>query len=602
MEDLEPKNDKETSPLKNLLKVLPYLTEYKWKVATVVAGSIIFAIFRLVDPYIYKIILDEILVKTFTGYLDPMTAVKTVALSCFAIFLLRIATSSIFGFYSYMSMEIGDKLEMRMFRDALGHLQSLDMAFHHNRNSGEILARVDRGIDGLRRVLHDNISKFFLPGSINIVCLVGWIFYQNWKLALAATTFIPLLLYFSLKKAKPIYIEQSKINKAYEKIYHRAYEGVYNIEAVVSFNASRHELDLFDKERIPALHSQLQIARWWRILGFHASFFEVLGRIAVIILGTWLVTQKATTPGEIIMFLAYIAMLYQQLPDMITVYLSMQQDLSKVQRFFNLRNIEPKVKESADATEMLPVKHAIELKNVSFSYGEGKETLKQINLAIPVGQKIAIVGHTGSGKTTLANLVQRYYDPTSGIITFDGTDLRKLKLDSMRRQITIVPQHALLFSRTIRENIAYGHNSPDDEAIVAAAKIANAHDFIETKPDKYNTMIGEKGIKLSGGEQQRISIARAIYCNASVIIMDEATSHLDADSEAIVQDALWKLLEGKTAIIIAHRLSTILKADSIVVMENGEIVDQGTNEELMARCGMYQRLYNRQFRIEETED
>ena len=302
------------------------------------------------------------------------------------------------------------------------------------------------------------------------------------------------------------------------------------------------------------------------------------------------------------MFLAYISMLYQPLLDMITVYLSMQQDLSKVQRFFNLRDTEPKVSEFKNASEMPPLRHVIEFKDASFSYDGNKETLQNINLVIPAGKKIAIVGRTGSGKTTLANLVQRYYDPTSGIITIDGTDLRKIKLRSMRSQIAIVPQHALLFSRTIKDNIAYGKENPDEQTIIEAAKIANAHEFIEAKPEKYNTLIGEKGIKLSGGEQQRISIARAVFCNASVIIMDEATSHLDADSEAIVQDALWKLMDNKTAIIIAHRLSTILKADIIVVMEKGQIVDRGTNEELMSRCEIYKKLYNRQFKIDETED
>ncbi len=585
----------------NMKRVVPYLSEYKFKITIIILGSLLFALIRLIDPYIYRIVMDDVLVKAYTGNLSLGPAIRTVAIACSVIFFLRIVTSSVFGFYSYLSLEVGNRIEMKMFRDALAHLQSLDMSFHHNQNSGEVLAKVERGIGGLQRVMHDNLSKFFLPGTINVTCLLVWIFYQNWKMAVAATFFIPFHIYFSLGKAKPIYEEQSKINKAEEKIYHRAYEGIYNVEAVVSFNASRHELSLFDKERIPAFYSQLRIAKWWRLLGFSASFFEVLGRTAIIIVGTYLTIQKKATPGEILMFLAYITMLYQPLLDMITTYLSMQQDLSKVHRFFDLLDTKPKVTEISNPIDMSPLRHSIELKNVSFGYEDSTGVIKDMNLVIPAGKKIAVVGKTGAGKSTLASLIQRFYDPEAGIITADGNDLRNIGLESLRRQITTVPQHALLFSRTIKENIAYGCDEPDDNKIIEAARIANAHEFIDSKPEKYDTVIGEKGVKLSGGEQQRISIARAVFSNASLIIMDEATSHLDTDSEAVVQEALWKLMEGKTAIIIAHRLSTILRADSIVVMDKGRIIDRGTSQELLERCLLYRRLYNRQFELEDDD-
>lgn len=583
--------------MNELSRILPYLKAHRWKVWVICLGSVIFGILRLVDPYIYKIIMDDVLVKSFTGGAESATVFRIVLNSCLAIFLLRIGSSLIQSYYTYLSMEVTSKVEMKMFRDALAHLQVLDMTFHHSRNSGETLEKVSRGIDSITNILHGDIAKFFLPSFFNIICLTVWIFLVHWQLAVAATFFIPFHLYFSLKKAKPIYQEQWEINKAYERIYHRAFEGVYNIEAVTSFTASPQELKQFDRERQPALLRQMKIARWWRILGFSTSFFEVTGRIAVIITGTWLVTKKQVTPGDIVMFLAYINMLYQPVMEMITISVAMQQSLSRMRRFFDILDTQPKIHDLPGAVAMPPLRHTIEFKNVSFAYDGLTKVLHDINLTITAGQKIAVVGPTGAGKSTLANLIQRYYDPSSGLITTDGTDLRKLSLHSLHQEITIVPQQALLFSRTVLENIAYGQEEPDEVAVKQAAIIANANKFIEEKPQKYLTLIGERGVKLSGGEQQRVSIARAVLRDASVIIMDEATSHLDSYNESLVQEALWRLIEGKTAIIIAHRLSTVRKADAIVVMDRGHVIDFGPHRELIKRCPLYKKLHGLQFQV-----
>jgi len=607
--------------VKSIIRAWPYLVPYKLKLAIIIAGTILFALIRLIDPYLYKKLVDEVLVGGVSGEINMNTALWGAVKICSLILFLRIGTSLIFSFYSYLSLEIVSLVEAKMFRSSLSHLQSLDMSFHNSKNSGEILSRVDRGIDSLTRILHENIAKFFLPGIVNIVCLIVWITYQNKYLALASVFFIPLHIYFSLKKAGPIYANQSKINKLYEKAYHRAYEGINNIGAVISFNAAEHELALFDKDSQAALKLKLAIAKWWRILGFSASFFEVLGRISVIILGTYLVAKKMTTVGEIVMFLAYTSMIYQPLLDMITTYLMMQIELSKAKRFTDLMDIKPRLREAPDPIKLSRVKKGIKFRGVSFRYEDfeipesiensddaysetskldgdkAEQILEDMDLFIPAGSKVAFVGPTGSGKSTMANLIHRYYDSTAGTITIDGVDLRNIDSRCLHELITVVPQHALLFSRTIKENIAYGRENATDEEIVNAAKIANAHEFITKKPKGYDTLIGEKGVRLSGGEQQRISIARAVLQNASVIIMDEATSHLDSLSESLVQEALWKLIEGKTAIIIAHRLSTIVSADMIVVLNKGGIVDHGTSQELLGRCELYQELYKKQFEM-----
>lgn len=610
--------------IKSIIRTWPYLTPYKLKLTIIIIGTILFALIRLVDPYLYKKLVDDVLVGGISGGISLNLALWGAAKICALILFLRISTSLIFSFYSYLSLEIVSLVEAKMFRNSLSHLQSLDMSFHNSKNSGEILSRVDRGIESLTRILHENIAKFFLPGIVNIVCLVFWITYQNKYLALASVFFMPLHIYFSLKKAGPIYANQSKINKLYEKVYHRAYEGINNIGAVISFNAAEHELALFDKDSQAALKLKLAIAKWWRILGFSASFFEVLGRISVIMLGTCLVVKKMTTVGEIVMFLAYISMIYQPLLDMITTYLMMQVELSKAKRFTDLMDIKPRLKEASEPFKLSRVKKGIRFKEVSFRYEdfeipesiEGSDDawsetskingdkdehiLENINLFLPAGSTVAFVGPTGSGKSTLANLVHRYYDPTAGTITIDQVDLKNIKSQCLHELVTVVPQHALLFSRTIKENIAYGRENATNEEIMNAAKIANAHEFIIKKPKGYDTLIGERGVRLSGGEQQRISIARAVLQNASVIIMDEATSHLDSLSESLVQEALWKLMKNKTAIIIAHRLSTIVSADMIVVLNKGEIIDHGTNQELLGRCELYQELYKKQFEMSES--
>ncbi len=617
---------KKEGMIRIIARMFPYLARYKAKIAIILTGTVLFGLIRLVDPYLYKKFIDEVLAGAFSGKIQLYGAMMGALKICAIIFILRIATSLIFAFYSFLSLEIVSLVEARMFRDSLSHLQSLDMSFHDSKNSGEILSRVDRGIESFTRILHENIAKFFLPGIVNISCLIAWIIFQNKWLAFASLFFLPFHIYFSLKKAGPIFTDQSKINRLYEKVYHRAYEGIYNVAAVISFNSARHELSLFDADSEKALALKLSIAKLWRILGFSASFFEVLGRIFVILLGTYLVTKRMVTVGEIVMFLAYISMIYQQLLDMITTYLMMQQELSKAKRFSDLMEIKPRIIEAKNPVEINRVQKGITISHVSFRYEEVKvpesierveedinltsrinaneeqgQILDDINLFIPAGKKVAFVGPTGSGKSTLANLVHRYYDPTLGVILIDDVDIRDVGLEALHNMVTIVPQQALLFSRTFKENIAYGKKDADDEKIMAAAKIANAHDFIIKKPKGYDTLIGERGIRLSGGEQQRLSIARAVLQNASVIIMDEATSHLDSLSEGCVQEALWKLIEGKTAIIIAHRLSTVLRADMIVVINDGKMVDCGTNEELLSRCELYQELHKKQFQAPRGE-
>ena len=584
--------------MKYLKQLWPYLAEHKRKVWVVCIGSIIFALLRLVDPYLYKIAIDDVLVKLYQGQIELAVGMRIVIWACIIFLGAKILTSLIYAFYTYFSLVVYFRIEGKMYYESKRHLQSLDIAFHHGQNTGDLMSRVERGIAGATKILHEEISRNILPNGLNVILLLSFIFYWDWRLSSAAIFFLPAHVYFSVRNAVPITKEQTIITKLQDKLSHLCYEAIANIEAVISFNSSQRELEAFQRVREEIYERQLKTARVWRVVGFSASFFEVLGRMSVLVMGTWLIASKSVTPGEIVMFLVYMAMLYNPLFELIISSLRVKQELPKVERFTDLMNVAPKVINLSNAVDMSPLRGSIEFKNVSFVYEGAKEALVDIDLKITAGKKVALVGKSGAGKSTLANMVQRYYDPTSGIIAFDGTDLRKFKLESVHREVTIVSQQPWLFSRSIKENIAYGRPEATDEEIKQAAIAANAHNFIMEKLDGYETLIGEDGVRLSGGEQQRISIARAILCNASVIIMDEATSHLDSENEALIQEAIGRLTKNKTMIIIAHRLSTVLGADMIVVMDGGRIVDAGTNEELLSRCQIYQRLYNRQFKDE----
>ncbi len=588
--------------MKHLKDLWPYLREHKLRIWVVCIGSVLFAILRLVDPYIYKLTVDDVLVKLSRLEIDLHRALELMTLSCVIFFGAKILTSLIYAFYTYFSLVVYFAIERKMYCESNRHIQSLDLSFHHSQNSGNLRRRVERGIASVTKILHEDISRVILPNGINIALLLSIMAVWNWQLTLAATIFLPIHIIFSLHRALPMKREQVLINKLDEVLSHRVQEIMSNIEAVISFNASQRELEEFEKGRMEMNVHQLNTARVWRVISFSASFFEGLGKCATLLVGTWLVALgvkgEGLTPGDVVMFWACVGMLYSPLLDMVVSCLRVRQELPKVERFTELMDIKPKIADLPGAISMPPLRHSIILHDLSFDYAEGNEILTDINLTIPAGKKVAIVGPSGAGKSTLANIIQRFFDPTAGMVSVDGTDLRKLKLESIHRQITIVSQHPWLFSRPIKENIAYGRPEASDVEIESAAIAANAHEFIIERSEGYNTLIGEDGVLLSGGEQQRVSIARAILCDASVIIMDEATSHLDSVSEAQVQEAIWRLTKNKTVIIIAHRLSTVIGADMIVVMNKGAVVDSGTHDELLGRCELYQELHNRQFKDE----
>ena len=373
------------------------------------------------------------------------------------------------------------------------------------------------------------------------------------------------------------------------------HETITGNRIVKAFNMEEYEKRRFAEENDRFFMTVFKRAK---IRALSHPFMELIGGVGaafVIWVGGYSVIRGETTPGTFFSFMAALFMLYNPIRDLNKVNLEIQEGLAAATRVYELLDTLPDIKDEPGALPLPPISKGIDFRNVTFKY-DGEPVLRDISFQVKVGEVIAIVGMSGAGKTSLVNLLPRFYDIEEGQILIDGCDIRKVTIQSLRNQIGLVTQQTILFNDTVRNNIAYGSLSRTDQEMIEAAKAANAHDFIIRLPLGYDTIIGEQGVKLSGGERQRVSIARALLKNAPILILDEATSSLDSDSETEVQKALDRLMENRTVFVIAHRLSTIRNAHRILVLSEGQLVEEGTHEELMARPGEYHRLYDLQFR------
>ncbi|MEE9936441.1 MAG: ATP-binding cassette domain-containing protein, partial [Deltaproteobacteria bacterium] len=427
--------------------------------------------------------------------------------------------------------------------------------------------------------------------------LVGVIFYTDWKLALLAMIVFPLTVYpiawFGRKMRKVTTSTQVTMGTLNSLLQ----ETIAGTRIVKAFCMEKYESDRFGAENERLFKLNMKTVTINAISSPLMDFLGGLGIAAVIFYGGYNVVQGYSTPGTFFSFIAALLMLYEPVKRLTNVNNTINQGIAGADRIFSIIDRVPDIIDKTDAQALPPIQNSIDLQNVSFRYEE-KPVLKNVNLTIRAGEVVAFVGMSGGGKTTLVNLIPRFYDVSEGRVLIDGLDIRDVTLSSLRGQIAIVTQQTILFNDTVRNNIAYGDICTTEEEIYKAAKAANAHDFIMKLPNGYDSNIGELGTKLSGGEKQRISIARALLKDAPILILDEATSSLDTEAEIEVQDALDNLMKGRTTLVIAHRLSTIRNADRIIALVNGEIVEEGNHDTLMARKGEYYRLYNLQFKDE----
>ena len=535
-------------------------------------------------PYIAKITIDDIFAE------KNMLMLTLIPLAIVILYSLK----GLFHFVSaYFMGWVGIRVVTDMRDKIYHHLQTLTLAFFTKNPTGVLMSRISNDTNLLQTTV-SNAPISLIRNILNIVVLSGYTFWVNWKLAAMSYlvifwAIIPIRL-FGKKSRKFSTKSQRKIADIAKFLF----ETISGIRIVKAFGMEEYENRRFSEENFRFFKIRLKRLR---IRALATPSMELIGGIAsagILYYGGYNVIKGYMTTGDFFSFVAAFAMMYKPVRELNKLNQTVQEGLAAAVRTFELLDSKAEIVDKPGAIKLPLIKEKIEFKNVSFKY-EDETVLKDINLRVKVGEIIAIVGTSGAGKSTMANLIPRFYDVNSGNILIDGTKIRDVTLKSLRDQMAMVTQEIILFNDTIKNNISYGSLDKLEHEIIAAAKAAYAHEFILENPEGYNGMIGERGVKLSGRQKQRIAIARALLKNSPILILDEATSSLDSKAEAEVQVALEKLMEGRTTFIIAHRLSTIKKAHRIIVLSEGTMVEEGSHRELLAREGEYHRLYKMQF-------
>jgi subfamily B ATP-binding cassette protein MsbA len=491
---------------------------------------------------------------------------------------------------------IGQRVVADLRNNLYRRIQMQSLSFFTRNPTGILMSRITSDVGYVQGAVSEAVTSLF-KDSFTLICLVFVIFYRDWQLAIIAMFVFPLTIYPIAKFGGKMRSIATRTQATMGSLTALLQETISGTRIVKAFSMEEYENSRFAKENEHLFKLALKSVS---INAISSPFMEFLGGIGIatiIFYGGYQVIKGVSTPGTFFSFLTALIMLYEPVKRLTNVNNTIQQGIAGAVRVFSIIDIAPDIKNDADAIVLPKISQGLDIRDVTFCYEE-TPVLKNINLSIRAGEVVAFVGMSGGGKTTLVNLIPRFYDVSQGQILIDGYDIRHVTIESLRGQIGIVTQQTILFNDTVRNNIAYGNIEKTDEDIIQAAKAANAHDFITSLPKGYDTVIGEQGAKLSGGERQRISIARALLKDAPILILDEATSSLDTEAEIEVQDALEYLMKGRTTLIIAHRLSTIRNAHRILVLANGEIVEEGTHESLLEKRGEYFKFYSMQFKDE----
>ena len=572
---------KKQSKLNSYRRLLSYLKPY-WKLLLV---SVIFMLFvsasNLVVPWIIKDVIDKVLDN------KDLTMLYMIIVAIMVTFFIRAITT--FG-HRYLMGYIGQAVIMDLRNVLYHHLQKLSISYYDRRRTGEIMSNLTNDIAALQTAIVDNFIQLVQEGAIFIGSFVSMIYLQ-WKLTVLCLVIVPLVSYTIKFFGRKLHSSGKDVQERLADVTSMLQETIQGVRIVRSFNRGDFEEKRFNDINRSSFKATVRSIRQQSQMTPLVEFLSAIAVCAIIWYGGVSVIDGVMTTGELIAFLIYAINLANPTRRLAESFGNIQKSLAAADRVFAILDEKPEVQDKADAKPLTVTRGLVEARHVAFAYEKENPVLTDLNFIAKPGQTIAVVGPSGAGKTTIANLLPRFYDVTGGAIYIDGVDIRDVTVGSLRDNIGLVPQDTLLFNTTIKENVLYGRLDASDDDVWAAVRAANAEKFVKELPHGIDTKVGDRGLVLSGGQRQRIAIARAILKDPKILILDEATSALDTESEKIVQDALDKLMVGRTSFVIAHRLSTIKNADQILVLNHGVIAEQGTHEELMAKGGLYYELY-----------
>ncbi len=626
--------------MRSFRRTLEFLRPYRWRVALAVALTLTVTLLQIVPPRMFQLAIDSAIRpaldaqkelkemgKPIPGFdqskvtserqqnpdapqeyarpsaereaelkeLVTEKAPRTLWILA-GILVLVIAARNLLSYMLHFSLTwVGHRFCFDLRFATWRHLHRLSLAYHNQTQVGKIMSRVTADIELIQSLIQGQLVTF-ISDLVTIIAVLGMLFSLQWKLAAIILGLVPFYVIsylFFLKNIREISNEQRRL---WDEMLGKLAEKIAGIGVVKSFVKEKYETQNFMttvREKFAVDMKQVHLNRR---LGLVSGIISALGTGVVYAYGGAMVQQGQMTTGVLVAITFYIGYIFNPAVRVVDFNNSLQWAVSAMDRVFQTLDTKPEIEDRPDAPALPPITSGVQFDNVSFAYIEGTDAVKNISFRVTAGEIIGLVGPTGAGKTTLMNLLMRFYDPQHGRVLIDGMDIRDVRLESIRRQVSMVAQENLLFSVSIMENVKYGKRDALDEEAITACKIADLHDFIIGLPDGYETMIGEDGIKLSGGQKQRLALARALITNPSILILDDVTSALDGETEARVQESLKKAMQGRTTFIISHRLSSVVEANRIFVVDHGQIVDIGTHHELAQRGGIYQQIYEEQFR------